>query len=79
MGWGLIRLPAWHVVRCVLSFFFFRGWRWFRAAPIPSPLTVSEEWMKRNREGEGDLQRGGGVGGTLREWGGGLSLSGQLS
>lgn len=25
--WGLIRLPAWHVVRCVLSFSssFFKG------------------------------------------------------
>ena len=52
-------------------------------APIPSPLTVSEEWMKRNSERggerEGDLRRGGGVGGTQREWGGGLCLSGQLS
>lgn len=52
-------------------------------APIPLPLTVSEEWMKRNSErigaGEGDLLQGGGVGGTLRLWGRGLSLSGQLS
>lgn len=52
-------------------------------APIPLPLTVSEEWMKRNGErdgeGEGDLRRGGGVGGTQGECGGGLCLSGQLS
>ena len=61
-GMGLIRLPAWHVVRCVLRF-FLRGWVGV-TAPIPSPLTVSEEWMKRNgeRDGgrEGDLRRGRG-------------------
>lgn len=81
-GMGLIRLPAWHVVRCVLRFFFLRGWVGV-TAPIPLPLTVSEEWMKRNGErdgeGEGDLRRGGGVGGTQGECGGGLCLSGQLS
>lgn len=56
-------------------------------APITLSLTVSAEWMKRNREANGEREIynvvvvgvGGGVGGTLREWGGGLSLSGQLS
>ena len=42
-GWGLIPLPTWHVVRFVLSLFFFS---------IPSPLTVSEEWMRREAERE---------------------------
>lgn len=54
MGWGLIRLSAWHVVRCVLSKVKGDGGGEV-TAPIPLLLTVREEWMKRNRDGNGEV------------------------
>lgn len=50
--------------------------------PIPSPLTGSEEWMKRNGEREKEIYNVAGVGvggvirfgGTVRESGWGCSV-----
>lgn len=75
MGWGLIRLPAWHVVRCVLSFssFFLRGIQRgvFNSA---NPFSADCQWRVAGEWGEiGEIYKE--VGGMVSPP---LSLSGQL-